>query len=1249
MSGPDRDQQKQSQTVDVDVADKSPRAGGDSATDLTHKLDSGEAARKVKAILKGEGGVPAHLPQLFTSLDDAAKKDYLTSHFSELKKMPGDVALEVAQILRGDANAVITAALDGHPPASIQVLRAYLLAIGTPLGSITGPTFTKLKSTVGAPLMTLIPSVGIRLVEIESHAGFLEWFIESTDARVAGTAMAKSLTREMATTCDAHQLWSWVDHIRAADVDDRVAGITPSITDAHAKTTLEALLGPRKGLTEDQLLELHGEHVNDVHAGLAGKHTVESLLDAVARRGFVVGADAPKLLAELHRLGANADDILTVIRHGNVSPAVGLKALLSAKGVTTQHVRSVLMSEQNVFQALGDAAMRKELRAAAGDLRLQDVLAADSWAFHSEIGANEGLRNWFLESATSSELLWFCTATPALAPKLTRIVGSRQGFDWVRQLTSKPEGHDAELRILAMNCHDAATAKYVRDVLLGESAYQDRTQTTTALPTDARSRGGERERLDEALAQGDSSEVLARLNDLDDPERAQLGRDDALVMVIGHSLDPYQWARAARYLDLTFSRTIEGSPGRNAMTVAHLDRRPHAEQLEALARPELVTRAAAKVHANLLAVFSALYEPATLAAVLARDHGVLRLLIAGSDPDLVVDLISKPQVIATARKVLEAHPQMYKELPKFKDMTADGKAGVDRIGKDAPEDSQIGYWTEDVKSGDVETTEPAKARGKRLHAVETKTLVEAIGALGEKHDKVDKAITTEKHGTAKWDALDAEQQVSEVDALSVLRQHKAEVPALLTDRLQSKLVDKIVALIDLPPNIAIPWIDRAELIVMPNAQRWWMAFKDPSALLHEIGGNAHARAQICGAMNAGTGGVREWMGRMYKGGRLDAAEEQTLDQMRPLVRDPDALRALFLVRFGMPTPTDYDMKTLDRLYEICSRLPAGQIQQERIQMFSNPDLAGQNAAGMYGEGHGDVEIDDDLHPGKDTKDFYTDDMMGWHTPDAMMRIYGYDDAKLVELAGQKRIEAKVDKGPMLYRLKSESIDFFTQVVLHEIGHSVDEMLGKRSAPVFEFAGWHEYSDATFDKWAAEMGGWEHVSADDRAKIQRVWIDATRGKTTVRSLVADDHPALSESYAKKGVGLVQSARKDHTFDHEERIEHDGRIFIAGSTVDQWCSVKAEAAKTAPSAISLYAPAECFAESYVEYYHGVDGSPGSSGNKGGALPGPVKQWFDANVDSIKFDPARFKGGASDKPAVDAVANKVADAGPQQTSKT
>jgi hypothetical protein len=345
--------------------------------------------------------------------------------------------------------------------------------------------------------------------------------------------------------------------------------------------------------------------------------------------------------------------------------------------------------------------------------------------------------------------------------------------------------------------------------------------------------------------------------------------------------------------------------------------------------------------------------------------------------------------------------------------------------------------------------------------------------------------------------------------------------------------------------------------------------------------------------------------------------------MRPRVRNPDALRALFEVRFGIPAPATLDAAALDAVYAIVARLPSGHIQQERIQEIVQEDL-GTLGAGLYSQGTGIVTIDDDVHPGESTETFHPDDMQAWRTAAEMQQVYGFDAAALETQVRAGRVQAEVAAGVTRYRLVEQKLDLFTKVVLHEVGHSVDEVLGQRTSPVYDFADWREYDDGSFDAWAAEMGGWDRVAPADRAEIRKVWIDAARGKTKVDQLVGPDHPALASRYYAS-VGIVKSAVDGQTLDYTERAQHGDRVFVAGGFPGTWYSLSARGAQVAPSVYALHAPAEYFAECYVEYYRGVDGAPGSAQRKGGALAAPVKQWFDVNVDGIKFDPRRFKGPA------------------------
>ena len=246
---------------------------------------------------------------------------------------------------------------------------------------------------------------------------------------------------------------------------------------------------------------------------------------------------------------------------------------------------------------------------------------------------------------------------------------------------------------------------------------------------------------------------------------------------------------------------------------------------------------------------------------------------------------------------------------------------------------------------------------------------------------------------------------------------------------------------------------------------------------------------------------------------------------------------------------------------------------------------------------------------------------GWLSGEEMKAAFAYDEATLAARVKSGDIQRMSRKGIQLYKVKPVKLDTFTQIVLHEIGHSVDDILGHHTSPVYEFAKWHEFNDEQFDQWAAEMGGWEKVASADKAQIRHAWMDAARAKHAVKDLVSSDHPALADRYAD--VGLVKMGRDGRSFSAWNRDIINGRMFVAGSYMGQWYSVDAAIVPSAPSYYSLFAPAEYFAESYVEYYRGVDGSVASESKKGGMLAAPVKRFFDIKVDALKYDPRRVQG--------------------------
>ena len=135
-----------------------------------------------------------------------------------------------------------------------------------------------------------------------------------------------------------------------------------------------------------------------------------------------------------------------------------------------------------------------------------------------------------------------------------------------------------------------------------------------------------------------------------------------------------------------------------------------------------------------------------------------------------------------------------------------------------------------------------------------------------------------------------------------------------------------------------------------------------------------------------------------------------------------------------------------------------------------------------------------------------------------------------------------------------------------------------------------------------------------------WKYALRANTSVDALVDETHPARADKYAASP--LVREARAGRSFHYgapaDQRQVVNGRVFL--NNRGSLSSIPERTYQTAPSSYSLYAPAEFFAECYVEYYREYDGQDAKQ--KGGRLAPWIKQWFDANVDRIRLNPGRAR---------------------------
>ena len=293
------------------------------------------------------------------------------------------------------------------------------------------------------------------------------------------------------------------------------------------------------------------------------------------------------------------------------------------------------------------------------------------------------------------------------------------------------------------------------------------------------------------------------------------------------------------------------------------------------------------------------------------------------------------------------------------------------------------------------------------------------------------------------------------------------------------------------------------------------------------------------------------------------------------------------------------------------RLPPAQVNQHVIQGFKHQKI-GKRRGRVGGTGHRD-----ERQPEGQKNNISFDNTPGAYRPIRSSVITGWTTPVLQ----RRRIRSAAGSSMSAASIKSKPIntDKFKETVLHEVGHSVDTLLGDKTDLVYGAAGWKMHGIDQFEQWATEMGGLDGIDSKDRAQIRRGVAFGLRSGTSIEALVEPTHPARASKYASSP--LVKAATENSTRRYPEKRRANGRVWLTGNTLGTIGSVPEATADVAPSAYSLSAPQEFFAECYVEYYRDYDGTPSTEHLKGGHLAPWIKQWFDLHVDRIQLSPARL----------------------------
>lgn len=1177
----------------IDEVIPAPR-GGKGSSHITHKLDPDAAWPRVDAVLKGNKRELAQLPLLVTFLSHEQKTQLMSERYDDILKLGGDHSLDVALALGFTPQGAIDWALESKPRVGADKLRAYLRSLSmSELAEIEN--FPDIRKVLTGKLIEELPRVVNDLFDVSRNAQLIRWLVETTKVEVLATFFADQGSEELARTLDDLDLWGWLDHVQAGVGFTRMIQLMRGTRNEAAKDKLRALLGPMAGENDDEQQKLRAAGKADLHAALDDDKIDRAKLLELAARAAEGGEQEsyPRIARLIKRANMSADDVLTVLRAMSIDVDKGLPTLLDAEGVTRSHILVFLGGRTNLIDKFKEDKFRNAVRGKLGKgISLRDLVGDFGEYEQDTVLQNEALRNWYLHDATPEDLLILCGANAHRAARACRLVKAERGMEWV--YTLGPSADKTALRIVATHCGDEKLSAFIRESLLAEKVSST-PATVAAVPENPQVFGGDEDRLAEAEKSHDEDAVLSRLADLDDKERAALAGDHAALRRVLHDVGRDNRLRALDLLEVPFAQTVAyATPdsGFDRQLVIYLRSRPVAEETAALGEKATVERAILHVHPDPLQTFPSLREPKVLAAAIQLCPLIVERMLAGTESSRALSLLGHRDVRQKFEAVLEARPELVDLLPRYEHLDAKAQGEVDKVADEVKKGGETADSLGEVQDGTYDGAQrrDSEARLQELARQKAKTSVaEAV-----------KLLASEGGDTN--------------GAMALVSEHHDEIVNMLDDSTQWPVIERLARLVDLPPDqVFNVGLDR--LLMMKNARRWFFQVTPGFVLLHELrSAKVPALAAVASDINRESQGAVEWLERLPIGAGLTDREDMLLDTIQVPVTNEIPLQALFKTRFGI-TPPQLDAASLKTTYATLSRLPKGHVQQERIKEIKIDQPKGSEDGLWDGEA---ITIKEGLKPGDATDTMAA--QSGAMTRDQVHKTYGWDDAMIDALVKEGRLEEKDLGGQKVYSLPKANVDRFTQVLLHEIGHSVDSILGGQTEVIYSLAGWHKYDEADFDRWATEMGGWDKVSKEDQPKIRQAWLDTIRAQSTIESMVDENHPARAKKY--EGVGIVDAVRHGHSAQWSDPIHASGRAFVMQPYYGFFYSLKEEAAATAPSAYSLYAPAEYFAECYVEYYRAVDGSPAGAQLKGGRLAEPIKKWFDTHVDKVRFDPKRLQ---------------------------
>lgn len=1191
----DRDQQIMPPLPVQPVADGGRETGPAPANQLQRE----EAWKALESFAKSGAGTASSVVSLIQRAEYDSGVLGLLPEIA--KRTTGSIALAAARAAGAPAVVALQLAFDvaKSDPDPKQV-RDYLRSLSArDLATLdaTPTVIDALAKMFPGPASDTLPQLHDVPQEIHAKHAILRWIIKTTNPVVLGYQLAmQGAADPLVASLDALRGWAWLDAFRltpAANLGEGIVHMSQVSKDAAAKPKLSALAA-----TYTQDFAKQQAEATAARAGLDSaldNGSDAALIETAARTQWISATGSPGDPSKVKaRFAGKPPDVILEFVLATTHPLPSALELFDkANGDSRQHVRAMLRTRMvdEVVQLLVSDRSRRLIRKSLGrTATLLDLLTPEMRELtRPGVVKERALRQWIYEDGSPETLLWLAAGSGGELRESVRIVKAEKGNAWVKQLPASAD--EASLRRFAMHTKDAASAKFIREQLLREKPEQvvDPSQNEVVATDRTVYGAGSRGRL--AIAsmdvQEDAEHTVARLADLTDAERAELLKDPAGLAHLVDELYGATLVRAMYLLRPTVTQLLalpfpKGRKVRDLLP--YLASRPDLEDVTAARNDKTLAHARALLDpVSPLDVFPSLKRPDVLAKTLVDNEALFEWILEETEPSAALALFAREPVRPIAAKMMGGRQELAENLPAHEQLLSEGQRGYDAIHKSigektAKRDSQA------YLDGELEVDDAVDRDARKLSAAAEKaTLAEQIDELANRSGDAKAMLALVRRAPAK-------EQVKLLDG---------------THRPQATVVRTTTRM---GPQIVFADLSVAQLLALETARDWIFMTEAPTVVLEMISGNkAAARA----AMKY-IEGHRDWLDACPRGGALMPHERAVFDELSTFTNDAAVLHALFQVRFDVVVE-NFDAVETKKLWAVARRLPPGQFDQQAVRTVVEKDIGplGQWAAP-------DIELDDrqGAFAGND-QGFNEGQVL---TLAQVKKIYGMTDQE-VAIASEPTGWLKADQGK--YVVKPVDIAQFSSTVLHEIGHSVDTMLGDQTQLIYELAGWKTYGLGQFEQWADDMRGFQGLSATEKPKVAEAWRNALHANTPVADMVDVDHPAVA---GPQTAPLVQAAKKKHTFAYTERPKDVFADRVCTRQGLALYSLKTDAYLSAPSNYSLYAPAEYFAECYVEYYRGYDGTPTTEAAKGGHLAPWIKSWFTQHVDKIRLNPKRVQKPAS-----------------------